>query len=63
MTPKDIKKIRKFNGDTQKKFANRLGLSDYNTVSRWERGVTIPNPSALIMLMQLQEEMEKALNL
>ena len=56
MTPQEIKTLRKKVGDTQKNFAQRLGFVNYNTVSRWERGAMKPNPSALILLQQLQKE-------
>ena len=59
MTPQEIKDLRKNIGDTQKKFAQRLGFANYNTVSRWERGATKPPPSALILLKQLQKEVLK----
>lgn len=58
MTPQEIKDLRKKIGDTQKEFAQKLGFTDYNTVSRWERGVRKPHSSALILLKQLKNELE-----
>lgn len=56
MKPQEIKNLRKHIGDTQGNFAKRLGFTSYNTVSRWEKGTQKPNPSALILLQQLQKE-------
>jgi len=58
MTPQEIKELRKKIGDTQLNFAKRLGLANYNTVSRWERGIKKPHPSVLILLEQLQIELK-----
>jgi len=62
MTPQKIKNLRKDIGDTQKNFAKRLGFTSYITVSRWERGIQKPNPSALILLEQLQKEVNNGKN-
>lgn len=54
-----IKKIREEKGLTQKQMVAHMQLSsdefsqvDYVTVSRWERGVTTPNPSRAVRILR-----------
>lgn len=47
-----IHELRLLTGLTQEQFAARLGVT-YSSVSRWERGLSIPSPLA----MQKIEEM------
>lgn len=54
-----IKSIRRDNGYTQKELVTKLQLAsnefsnvDYVTVSRWERGVTTPNPAKAIRILR-----------
>lgn len=52
MEPGDIRRLRRRRGWTQADLARRLG-TDPVTVSRWERGVSRPRPSALKRLAEL----------
>ncbi|MGH2726052.1 MAG: helix-turn-helix domain-containing protein [Actinomycetota bacterium] len=49
-----IRTLRRKNGWTQAELAERLG-TDPVTVSRWERAVSSPRPSARMWLKQLAE--------
>ncbi len=52
MTPDDIRDLRRRYGWTQADLASKIG-TDPVTVSRWERGATIPRPSARARLRDL----------
>lgn len=52
MERREIRALRRRHGWTQVAFAERLG-TDAVTVSRWERGVSRPRPSAQARLAQL----------
>jgi transcriptional regulator with XRE-family HTH domain len=52
MEARAIRSLRRRRGWTQAELAERLG-SDPVTVSRWERGVSSPRPSALLRLREL----------
>lgn len=49
---KKIKKLRRKNDLTQEKLADQLGVS-YQTVSKWETGVTSPDLSLIVPLARL----------
>lgn len=48
----DIKALRKGKGWTQAELAAKLG-TDHVTVSRWERGVSVPRPAATRRLKEV----------
>jgi transcriptional regulator with XRE-family HTH domain len=48
----DIRALRKAKGWTQAELATRLG-TDHVTVSRWERGVSVPRPGVQRRLREL----------
>jgi transcriptional regulator with XRE-family HTH domain len=48
--PNKLKMFRYCQGYSQKKVARLLGFSDTSTLSRWERGYSVPG---LIQLLQL----------
>jgi transcriptional regulator with XRE-family HTH domain len=48
----EIRALRRRKGWTQAELASRLG-TDPVTVSRWERGVSHPRPSARVRLLEL----------
>lgn len=54
MRPAEIRALRARQGWTQNDLADRLG-TDAVTVSRWERGKSLPRPSAQVRLEQLQQ--------
>lgn len=54
MKPSRIRRLRRANGWTQSDLAGVLG-TDAVTVSRWERGVSRPRPSAAGRLKQLEQ--------
>ena len=47
-----IKELRRKNDLTQEKLADQLGVS-YQTVSKWETGVTSPDLSLIVPLARL----------
>ena len=49
ITPVKIQKIRKSKGETQLKFAARIGVH-VNTLRRWEQGRGTPSSMALRLL-------------
>lgn len=53
MKPHQIRRLRERHGWTQAELAGRLG-TDAVTVSRWERGVSNPRPSAVMHLNRLR---------
>lgn len=55
MRGRAIRALRLRNGWTQVELAAHLG-TDAVTVSRWERGVSLPRPSAQIRLRELSEQ-------
>lgn len=56
MQPAEIRALRARQGWTQNDLADRLG-TDAVTVSRWERGKSLPRPSAQVRLKQLQSDL------
>lgn len=52
LTPAAIKALRLRLGETQKAFADRLGVS-FASVNRWERGHTVPQGAAALALRRL----------
>lgn len=61
MKPKTIKGIRQRHGWTQEELAARLG-TDAVTVSRWERGISNPRPSAVARLDAMKVPMSDDLS-
>lgn len=49
---KKIKELRLKNDMTQEKLADRLGIA-YQTVSKWETGITSPDLSLIVPLARL----------
>lgn len=52
-----VRKLRERTGLTQKKFANKLGVS-FPTINRWENGKAKPSPLAQKQIMALVRDME-----
>lgn len=50
---KNIQKLRKSRGLTQKQLADRLDINDASTISQWERGVNSPYGRHLVKLSKL----------
>jgi transcriptional regulator with XRE-family HTH domain len=55
--PNRLKKYRRLFGLSQKDVAAKLGLSDTSTLSRWEKGVSMPNLLHLFRLSRLYRTM------
>lgn len=51
--PNKLKMYRRSNGYSQKKVARLLGLADTSTLSRWERGVTLPSTMQVFRLARI----------
>ena len=49
---KYIKKLRKENNLSQEKLADKLGVT-YQAVSKWERGLNLPDMTTLKLLLVL----------
>lgn len=61
MNGKAIRALRRRNKWTQAELAARLG-TDAVTVSRWERGVSTPRPSATMRLSELASSIPRSLH-
>lgn len=57
-TPLEIKKLRISCELSQEAFGKHLGVAE-KTVSCWECGTRKPNPTALFLLKQINEEINK----
>jgi len=55
MESREIKKLRKEMGYTQKEFAEKLGVS-FAAVNRWERGHNKPQPDRLLRIREMRAE-------
>lgn len=52
MLSRNLKVLRKINGYTQEKLAEKLGISR-QSVAKWERGESVPDLNNLVVLAQL----------
>ena len=59
--PNRLKKYRRLFGFSQKKVALILGLNDTSPLSRWEKGISLPNIIHLFRLSRLYKTMPSEL--
>ena len=59
--PNCLRKYRRVRGLKQKDVAKILGLKNASIISRWEKGVSFPNPKHLFRLAVLYRTMVDAL--
>ena len=59
--PNCLRKYRRVRGLKQKDVAKILGLKNPSVISRWEKGVSFPNPKHLFRLAVLYRTMVDAL--
>jgi len=59
--PNSLKRYRKARGLQQKDVANVLGLKSASMISRWEKGLCLPNTRNLFRLAILYRTMSDAL--
>ncbi len=53
--PNKLKMFRRSNGYSQKKVARILGLLDTSMLSRWERGIALPNTIQALCLARIYD--------
>jgi DNA-binding transcriptional regulator YiaG len=58
MEGEEVRKVREALGDTQRAFAERVGVAT-NTVTRWESGVVSVGKTAAILIRLLKEQHDK----
>lgn len=59
--PNCLRKYRRVRGLKQKDVAKILGLKNASVISRWEKGISFPNPKYLFRLAVLYRTMVDAL--
>ncbi|MHB8511615.1 MAG: helix-turn-helix domain-containing protein [Actinomycetota bacterium] len=62
MNGRAIAKLRRLNGWSQADLAARIG-TDAVTISRWERGISNPRPSAQRRLHEVKENLTEVISL